>query len=222
METEALRAMLKAKSDAKEVKSAALAKSLDIDPATLSRFINDKGGLNRDNYIKLANWADQQRSESGHAPLPRRAQEEAPPKKSEYTEVPWLDAIASMGGGSVATSKYANAHLAFRTDWIRPRGHGKLSGMVVINAAGDSMFPTIPDRSVVLINEEDKTPVNNGIFFVCCGNGDSAQLFLKRLRVDKSGKATHLISDIDGSEIPLDTAEYFEIIGRALWYGKEL
>jgi len=139
---------------------------------------------------------------------------------SEYTKVPWLEATASMGGGSVETSKSVTAHLAFRTDWLRP--YGKLSGMVVINASGDSMSPTIPDRAVVLINEEDKIPVNNGIFFVCYGNGENSHIYLKRLRMEKPGKVTHLISDIDGYEMPLKPGEYFEIIGRAIWFGKEL
>lgn len=137
-------------------------------------------------------------------------------EEAEYRRVPWLEATASMGGGSVQTSKALTAHLAFRTDWLRSKG--SLKGMVAINASGDSMSPTIPDRAVVLINEDDKRPVNNGIFFVCYGE----EVFLKRLRVDRFGRVTHLISDLDGWEKPLDPVEYFEIIGRALWYGKEL
>lgn len=141
---------------------------------------------------------------------------ESVPEGDEYSRVPWLEAMASMGGGSVVTSKAMTAHLAFRTDWLRSKG--SLKGMVVINASGDSMSPTIPDRSVVLINESDKRPVNNGIFFVCYRE----ELFLKRLRVDRSGRVTHLISDLDDWENPVDPDEYFEIIGRAIWYGKEL
>ena len=134
----------------------------------------------------------------------------------EYSKVPWLEATASMGGGSVETSKEEVAHLAFRTDWLRSKG--RLTGMVVVNASGDSMSPTIPDRAVVLVNEQDKTPVNSGIFFVCHGDA----IFLKRLRVNTLGRVTHLISDIDNWEMPLEPEVHFEIIGRAIWYGKEL
>jgi SOS-response transcriptional repressor LexA len=133
-----------------------------------------------------------------------------------YSKVPWLEAVASMGGGSVETSRALTAHLAFRTEWLRSKG--SLQGMVVINASGDSMSPTIPDGAVVLVNENDKRPVNNGIFFVCCGE----ELFLKRLKTDRSGRVTHLVSDLDGWEKAVDPAEYFEIIGRALWYAREL
>lgn len=134
----------------------------------------------------------------------------------EYSKVPWLEATASMGGGSVETSKSVTAHLAFRTDWLRTKG--RLRGMVVVNASGDSMDPTIPDRAVVLINEQDTHPVNNGIFFVCYGE----DIYLKRLRVDAAGRVTHLVSDGTGWAMPLEPEVYFEILGRAIWYGKEL
>ena len=39
---------------------------------------------------------------------------------------------------------------------------------------------------------------------------------------EQSGRVTDLVSDIDGWENPVDPDEYFEIIGRAIWYGKEL
>ncbi len=141
---------------------------------------------------------------------------EGAPGEEEYFKVPWLEATASMGGGSVETSRSVTAHLAFRADWLRAKGQTK--GMVIVNASGDSMSPTIPDRAVVLVNERDTSPANNGIFFVCHGE----EIFLKRLRVDKSGRVTHLVSDNSGHAMPLDPAAYFEIIGRAIWYGKEL
>jgi len=141
------------------------------------------------------------------------------PDGSEYTQVPWLEATASMGGGSVETSKSVKSHLAFRTDWLRD--HGRLSGMVVVNASGDSMSPTIPDRAAVLVNESDKVPVNNAIFFVCYGNYPESSIYLKRLRVD-SGKVTHIISDETGHAEEIKPDVYFEIIGRAIWYGRAL
>ena len=136
--------------------------------------------------------------------------------EGQYTNVPWLDATLSMGGGGLETAKSVNTHLAFRTDWLRSKG--LIKGMVVVNASGDSMEPTIPDKSIVLINELDTRPVNNGIFFVCY----EQFIFLKRLRVDKGGHVTHLISDNGGYEMPLAPVSYFEIVGRALWFGKEL
>ena len=134
----------------------------------------------------------------------------------DYMQVPWLEATASMGGGSVEVSKEIISHLSFRTDWLMSKGSPR--HMVVINADGDSMEPTIPDGSVVLINEAKAyPPVNGKVYFVCYGE----ELFLKRLKV-KHGEVVALISDQDGSERPLDPVVYFKIIARALWFAKEL
>jgi phage repressor protein C with HTH and peptisase S24 domain len=136
---------------------------------------------------------------------------------SEYLRIPWLEATASMGDGSLVVSKEIISHLSFRADWLL--GKGSPAKMAVINAQGSSMEPTISDGSVVLIDESKVTdPVNGKIYFVCYGD----EIYLKRLRVDRSGRVLALISDRDDSELPLDPDIYFQILGRALWTGKEL
>ncbi len=138
------------------------------------------------------------------------------PDESAYYQVPWLEAKASMGGGSFEASKKVKSYLSFRRDWLLSKG--ATSNMVVISVEGDSMSPTIPDGSVVLINEASTfPPVNNRIYFVCYKD----ELFLKRVRV-KDSRVIALISDQDNSEITIQPGEYFNILGRAIWYGKDL
>jgi phage repressor protein C with HTH and peptisase S24 domain len=135
---------------------------------------------------------------------------------ASYTQIPWLVAEASMGSGSLEVSKEVISHLSFQTSWILSKGNpGK---MVVINAVGDSMSPTIPDGAVVLINEAAKEPINGKIYFVRCGS----EIYLKRLRV-KNGQVLALISDAPHvPEKTPDPAEPFEILGRAVWCGWEV
>lgn len=133
-----------------------------------------------------------------------------------YYQVPWLEARASMGGGSLEVSKEVKSYLSFRRDWLLSKG--SVSSMVVVSVQGDSMSPTIPDGSVVLISEAAAGPlVDNKIYLVCYRD----ELFIKRLKV-RDGRATALVSDFDGSEIPIKKSEYFNVIGRAIWYGKDL
>ncbi len=134
----------------------------------------------------------------------------------DYMQIPWLEATASMGGGSLEVSKEVISHLSFRTDWLL--GKGSPSKMAVINASGSSMEPTIVDGSVVLIDESKTTDLVNGkIYFVCYGE----EVFLKRLKV-LGGRAVALISDADNSERMIDPDVYFRILGRAIWTGREL
>ena len=135
---------------------------------------------------------------------------------SEYIHVPWMEAEASMGGGSTVVNKTVISHLGFRADWLLAKGSPK--NMAVINAHGGSMEPTIPDESIVLINEAKAyPPVNGKIYFVF----HQGELFLKRLKV-RNGRVEALISDCDNSEIAVHEDDEFEIIGRALWFAKEL
>lgn len=134
---------------------------------------------------------------------------------TDYYQVPWLEACASMGGGSLEVSREVKSYLSFRRDWLLSKGN--VNRMVAISVEGDSMSPTVPDGSVVLINDAATIPVNNKIYFVCY----KEEIFLKRLKV-KDGKVEALISDCDASEIKIKKGEYFNIIGRAIWYGKEL
>ena len=81
------------------------------------------------------------------------------------------------------------------------------------------MEPTIPDRSVVLIDESKRYDLgDNKIYYICHGSG----LFLKRIRLGEEGKPVSLLSDRGDPPIELDGSEYFEVIGQALWYGKAL
>lgn len=133
-----------------------------------------------------------------------------------YYQVPWLEARASMGGGSLEVSKEVKSYLSFRRDWLLSKG--PIGNMVVVSVQGDSMSPAIPDGSVVLINEAVAAPPVNGKIYLVCYRDE---LFIKRLKV-KEGRAVSVVSDFDGSEVVIKNSEYFNIIGRAIWYGKDL
>lgn len=134
-----------------------------------------------------------------------------------FISVPWLHATASMGGGSYEGSREVRSHLSFQAGWLMSKGN-PLS-MVVISASGGSMEPTIPDGSVVLIDESKKHDLVDGkIYFVC----HDSSLFLKRIRLNERGRPIELLSDRGDTPINLDNGDYFEIIGRAVWYGKDI
>ena len=140
----------------------------------------------------------------------------AQPETHDYIQVPWMEAEASMGGGSTVVSKKIISHLSFRADWILAKGNPKK--MAVINAGGNSMEPTIPDDSIVLVNEgKTYPPINGKIYFICYGEVIS----IKRLKVENE-RVVAMISDNGNKEDPVRPEEHFEILGQAIWFGKEL
>ena len=136
---------------------------------------------------------------------------------NDYTRVPYLRARASMGGGSQENSPEIRSYLSFQTSWIHQKTINP-GALVVVSAIGPSMEPTIPDGAVLLVDESRASdPVNNQIYFIRCDDN----LYAKRLRVEDS-KVVAYISDSNGHEHWLDGSENFEIIGKVLWFAKEL
>lgn len=134
--------------------------------------------------------------------------------REDYTEVPLREATGSMGGGSTETGDRTLTYLSFRTEWIRSKGNPEY--MTVIRAFGDSMEPTIPDGSVVLVDEGRRQFVKNKIYYLRY-NG---QMYIKRL-VDRDGQLC-IASDNDPNLLLVSDADDFEIIGRCIWTAKEL
>ena len=135
-------------------------------------------------------------------------------REAVYTEVPLREATGSMGGGSTETGDRALTYLSFRTEWIRSKGNPE--NMTVIRAFGDSMEPTIPDGSVVLIDEGRRQFVKNKVYYLRY-NG---QMYIKRL-VERDG-CLGIASDNDGNMLLVSDADDFEIIGRCIWSAREL
>ncbi len=131
-----------------------------------------------------------------------------------YATVPVQRIVGSMGGGSLVTENGVESRVAFQAGWLRE--HGGPQNMICCYARGDSMFPTIPDRAMVLVDKERNECVHNKIFLV----RHEGAIFIKRLFRD-AGRI-FLISDLDDSRVEIRPEEDFEVIGRVLWYGKEL
>ena len=182
-------------------------KVIGVTRGTASRYISGALQGKRVPYDKTAGYM----RKLGLDPAPFFGEE-----SHDYIQIPWMEAEASMGGGSAVVSKRVISHMSFRADWVLAKGNPKK--MAVINAGGNSMEPTIPDDSIVLINEgKAYPPIDGKIYFVCYGS----DIFIKRLKV-QSERVVAIISDNGNKEEPVRPEEHFEILGQAIWFGKEL
>jgi phage repressor protein C with HTH and peptisase S24 domain len=108
-------------------------------------------------------------------------------------------------------------HLAFKEEWIRQKLRADPSDLVLIQASGDAMAPTIQNDDLLLV---DASPVgfrHDGIYAIVRPDG----LAVKRLvrRIDGSFEIRN-DNPVYGSEIA--RSEAFSIIGRVLWFGRQL
>lgn len=138
----------------------------------------------------------------------------------EMERVPFYDVQASAGLGAFNHDVYApDDYIGLSKRWLELRGF-YLSYLVFITASGDSMYPTISDGDMLLINRAAKQPKDGKIYVFRQGD----QLWVKRVQGIMGG--IRLISDnkelYSPVDVMFDDALDFEVIGQVVYIGHEM
>lgn len=99
------------------------------------------------------------------------------PTDDDFAMVPQLDIAASCGDGCFHDHVVVKGGLAFKRSSLRDFGVPE-SAARIIYAKGGSMWPSVKDGCVVLLNTADREPKEGRVFAICTPDGD---LVLKRL-----------------------------------------
>lgn len=135
----------------------------------------------------------------------------------EYVMVPRYNVKVSLGGGSQVESEQVVDYLAFKSDWIRNKMHLNPANLVLVSAIGDSMFPTLRDGDLVLL-DKSKTTVTDDAIYVLRFDG---HLIAKRLQKLFDG-GIQVKSDnavYDAQTVPAERIQDLAIIGKVVWIG---
>lgn len=104
----------------------------------------------------------------------------------KFKMVPRMELSVSAGAGVVPVQDTYSDALAFSVDWLKKNAiNSELS--VLVSVKGDSMAPSIPDGSLVLVHLPEKSIEQEGIY--AFNRGDAS--FIKRLvpsAIDKTGR----------------------------------
>ena len=154
-------------------------------------------------------------------PLPAGDDVEAVDNK--YAFIPQYDARAAAGLGSENTHVEVLATLAFKRDWLRAKGANS-QNLIVIYAEGESMWPTISDRDVMLIDRSKIEPTNKQIYVLV---GVEKGAIVKRLIQTPIGDWILRSDNNEGGGNPdrvISRSEFNEhrILGRVIWRGGDL
>lgn len=149
----------------------------------------------------------------GEAVAAERQDEEA------IAYVPLVAARLSAGGGSFEAEKTVLDRYAFRTEWLNRKG--RISDMVLMRVAGDSMEPTIFNNDLVLVDQRRRSIIPMGIYAVGVDDG----IYVKQLEtlpgkhlVLRSFNERYAPMDIDMNG---DLADSVRIIGKVIWWCHE-
>lgn len=159
----------------------------------------------------------------GAAPLKSEAlHDELPiPTEDRFAMVPQLDIAAACGEGRYVDHVVVKGGLAFKRSSLRGFGVPENSARIIY-AAGGSMWPTIQDGRVVLLNTAERSPKDGKVYAICTPDGG---LVLKRLIWDyhpSMGAQTWIMrsDNPDKTAHPdkiLPPDDRTMIIGQAVW-----
>ncbi|WP_157664058.1 S24 family peptidase [Burkholderia ubonensis] len=142
---------------------------------------------------------------------------------SEFVYVPRYDVKASAGTGFwLGDESKSRFTMAFRRHWVEHYLHANPKDLSVLRVHGDSMYPVLHEGDNILINHAQTTP-QDGIYVLRL----DGQILVKRLQW--IGSATVRVISANPEyppyEVSLSSPEdqrEFNIIGRVVWYGRQL
>lgn len=158
---------------------------------------------------------------SANTPFPEGDDAEA--AEDKYAHIPQYTAKAAAGVGHENPHVESHATLAFKREWLRIKGVNP-KNLMVIYADGESMWPTINDHDVLLVDTSLVEPANGHVFVLASADKGA---IVKRLvqsplggwiiRSDNEDKDQYRDLMLSRSEI-----NEHRIIGRVIWRGGDL
>ena len=155
---------------------------------------------------------------TGEGPMLRDQAAVATARTDEFVGIPRLSARLAAGGGAWNEDDVEVLdHIPFTQDFLSKRlGRLKANGLVILEAEGDSMEPTIADGDLVMIDQRQNR-LADGIFaFVLNGVA-----LIKRIHPTLSG-GIEVISDNPRYRTEIlagPEADGFQPIGKVVWCG---
>ena len=140
--------------------------------------------------------------------------------RNEYIYVPKYNIQASAGHGAIAENEMVVDHLAFKSDWVSTKLGADPKALVLITAVGDSMEPTIQEDDLLLLNTAENEVREDGIY--CIKNEFTLQI--KRIQ-RMIGSELVVKSDNTAYQpftVTPDQLELLEVVGRVVWYGRQI
>ena len=151
----------------------------------------------------------------GDSTLAEQTGEDAVIRFPATREVDQIDLAVAAGAGAEAEDEQVTERLTFRLDWLKSHGLDP-AHCTVVKVQGESMEPTLPEGSAILVDRRRRRRRAGGIFVVRTGTG----AVVKRLGKDASG-GWQLLSDHptwDPTPWPDDAA----VIGEVKWMARTL
>ncbi|KRB58492.1 transcriptional regulator [Rhizobium sp. Root708] len=137
---------------------------------------------------------------------------------ADFVNLPQYDVRASAGRGLIPFNEMPVSETAFERSFLRNLG-GAPDFCFMMWSTGDSMLPTIPDNSLLIVDSSQNIVDHGRIYVFSVGNA----IVVKRARWRMDGKL-ELASDNLSGNYPTETfdadrVEDFNVVGRVIFIG---
>lgn len=220
------RALLKSRAHQGGLNKQKLAELLDYTPAYIGLLLEGRRPFTRGVLAKMQQvfrLSISQMEEEGRRLIegiedaPVEVQPDGCFRTGGYALVKKVSAKLSGGDGSFEVEDDFEGFYAFRESWLRRRG--SVPDMVLMDVTGDSMHPTLPDGTMVLIDKSQNMIIPGKIYAV------GIDEFARCKRLDVGPGKLILISDnkdvYQREEVPIGEQSNIRILGRVIWSARE-
>lgn len=141
---------------------------------------------------------------------------------NDFAFIPLYDVLGACGNGYINDNPEVKSKLAFRKDWLKEAALQE-KHLSIITAHGDSMWPTINDGAILLLNSQFGR-LESGKVYALLHNGE---VRVKRLFGSFTGEWRIASDNPNKMLYPDDTLSAeamsgLQVIGRVVWAGGEL
>ena len=130
-------------------------------------------------------------------------------------QVDQIDLAVAAGSGAEAEDETVTERLTFRLDWLKSHGLDP-SQCTVVKVQGESMEPTLPEGTAILVDRARRRRRVGGVFVVRTADG----VVVKRAGKDKAGRWL-LLSDHPAWK-PAPWPADAEVLGEVKWMARTL
>lgn len=141
-------------------------------------------------------------------------------EKADFVNLPQYDVRASAGRGLIPINEMPISQTAFERSFLRSLG-GAPDFCFMMWSTGDSMFPTIHDNALLIV-DSNQTMVDHGrIYVFAVGNA----VLVKRAKWRMDGKLELASDNVDGNypveTFDADRVEDLVVVGRVIFIGHQ-
>lgn len=160
-------------------------------------------------------------TQAGAKPSPEwkpRVREMRRVEADDFAFLPRYEVAASAGGGAVIHSEQIVDYLAFKKDWIRRVVGRGPTDLILVEATGDSMEPTIGDGELLLVDTASPKVKDHAVHVL---NVDG-ELLVKRIARNLATGGLTVISDnarYPKQEVTPEQFMQLRLVGRVIWHG---